>query len=69
MNIEIPPRVLPKRGKHGIMKVVVSESQNSDDEMLSMDSINESARYEEMFDRIYMPMGKRDQRQIVCTSS
>ncbi len=75
MNIETPSRVLSKSGKHGSMRVLISEPQSSDDdtmdEILSMDSTyfspDETVRCDEMSDKIHVPIEKRDQRRKVRT--
>ncbi|CAF3942809.1 unnamed protein product [Rotaria sordida] len=70
-SVKTPSRVLSKSGKHGSMRVLISEPQSSDDdtmdEILSMDSTYETVRCDEMSDKIHVPMKKRDQHQKVRT--
>ncbi|CAF1141127.1 unnamed protein product [Rotaria sordida] len=66
-RVKTPSRVLSKSSKHGSMRVLISEPQSSDDdiidEILSMDSTYETVRCDEMSDKIHVPMKKRDQHQ------
>ncbi|CAF3765986.1 unnamed protein product [Rotaria sp. Silwood1] len=75
-SVKTPSRVLSKSGKHGSMRVLVSEPQSSDDdtmyEILPMDSTyfspDETVRCDEMFNKIRVPMEKREDDMRKFTS-